>query len=146
MHSKWLYCLWKSLNLSRRVLVADRKNLKGGEFDSPWGEVGGKAPRVRPCSHWSHHKKWSRCCVILYIYCTVHVNTKMFPWWFKYISWATINSWKKTHLISQFKYALFKLLLVTTSKLSITDLICIPRDQWHMSLRRSRLLRLPAHR
>ena len=28
--------LWKSLNLLKRVLVADGKNLKGGGFDSPW--------------------------------------------------------------------------------------------------------------
>ena len=29
--------LWISLNLLKRVLhIADRKNLKGGRFDSPW--------------------------------------------------------------------------------------------------------------
>ena len=48
--------LWKSLNLLKRVLVADGKNLKGGGFDSPRGEVCEKAPSIRPCSHSNNHK------------------------------------------------------------------------------------------
>ena len=40
--------LWKSLNLLKRVLVADGKNLKGGGFDSPWGEVQSAPQNVSP--------------------------------------------------------------------------------------------------
>ena len=36
--------LWKSLNLLKRVLVADGKNLKGGGFDSPWVRYVKKRP------------------------------------------------------------------------------------------------------
>ena len=36
--------LCKSLNLLKGVQVSDGKNLKGGGFDSPWGEVCEKAP------------------------------------------------------------------------------------------------------
>ena len=71
--------LWKSLNLLKRVLEADGKNLKGGGFDSLWGEVCEKALSVRPCSHSSNHKIKMLCH-------TVHMYTNMLPGWCRHIS------------------------------------------------------------
>ena len=82
--------LWKSLNLLKRVLVADGKNLKGGGFDSPWGEVCEKAPSVRPCSHSSNHKNGQDAvsyCMYICIQKWSQDGVGTSPG-------ATINSWK----------------------------------------------------